>query len=67
MSSITIKMKDGSVKDFPETSRAGGSYCTSIKYESGFAIVTDAWGKQTAVPAESIDEVVVEPNTSGRW
>ena len=33
MSSITVKMKDGTIKEFPETSRPGGSYCTSMRYE----------------------------------
>jgi hypothetical protein len=59
MASIKIKMKDGTVKDFPHEGRAGGSYTKRIRYEGGFAIVTDEWYGETAIPSEDIAEVKV--------
>lgn len=64
MSSITIKMKDGSVRNFPHEGRAGGSYTKKVKYEGAFVIVEDEWGKRTAMPAADIAEVVETPNRS---
>lgn len=64
---ITVKMKDGTVRDFPHEGRAGGScYTKSIKYEGAFAIVEDEWGKRTAIPAEDIAEIVEAPHR-GSW
>lgn len=65
MSTIVMKMKDGTVKDFPESYRAGGSYHTTIRYEGAFAIVKNAYGTETAVPAQDIEEVSVMP--TGGW
>ena len=61
MSNITIKFKDGRVRDFPHVGRAGGSWTKTVKYEGGFAIVTDEYEKQYAFPAEDIEEVVSTP------
>jgi hypothetical protein len=55
--SITIIMKDGTKKEFPHVGRAGGSYTKSIRYEGGFAIITDEWYNETAIPAVDIAEV----------
>ena len=57
-------MKDGTVKDFPHTGRPGGSYTKTIKYERWFAIVTDEYDRQTAIPSADIAEVQVSPE---RW
>lgn len=62
MANITIKMKDGTVKDFPHVGRAGGSYTKSIRYEGAFAIVTDEWYNETAIPVEDIAEVNTRPD-----
>jgi len=62
MSNITIYMKDGSVRDFPHEGRSGGSYSKSIRYEGGFAIITDEWYKETAIPCNDIKEVSVSPS-----
>lgn len=63
MASIYIEMKDGTVKEFPHEGRAGGSYTKSIRYEGSFAIITDEWGNETAIPAEDIATVKVKrPN-----
>ena len=61
MASITIKMKDGSIKMFPHEGRPGGSWTKSIRYEGGFAVVKDEWGNETAFPASDIAEVRTEP------
>lgn len=63
MSNITILMKDGSRKIFRHEGRPGGSYTKRIRYEGGFAIITDEWGSETAIPTQDISEVKVD---SGR-
>lgn len=64
MSDITIEYMDGSQEVFPETSRPGGSYCTSGRAEMGWYIVKDAYGKETFIPADRIKSVKTNP---GRW
>lgn len=59
---ITIKMKDGTVREFKERGRAGGSWSQSLKYEGGFAIVVDEWGDQTSIPSADIDEIKTKRN-----
>lgn len=54
---VTIKMKDGTVREFQERGRPGGSWTQTLKYEGGFAIVVDEWGDQTAIPSADIDEI----------
>lgn len=66
MSNIVIELNDGTVEDFPETSRAGGSYCTSIRYEKGFAIITDAYDRETVFPESRIIKIKVTPSR-GYW
>lgn len=61
MSDITVKMKDGSVRQFKHTGRAGGSYSKSLKLENGFAVIEDEYGKKTIIPANDIVEIVEEP------
>ncbi len=55
--SIKIKMKDGTVRDFPHTERAGGSWTKSVRYEGGFVIVKNECGNETAFPAADVSEV----------
>lgn len=64
MSSITIKMKNGEVKNFPHEGRAGGSYTKEIRYEGNFAIVKDEYGVEIAIPSQDIEEIKVVPT---RW
>lgn len=66
MSSIQIKMKDGTVRNFPNEGRAGGSYTKSVSYEGVFVIITDEWGKRNALPASDVAEVIETPDR-GRW
>ena len=57
MSRITVYMKDGTTKDFPDQGASGGSYCNSIKYEGVFAVIKNAHGEVTAIPAENIEHI----------
>ena len=61
MSSITLKMKDGSVREFPHEGRVGGSYSKSISYEPGFVIITDEWHRKTSIPSNDIAEILEIP------
>jgi len=61
MASITIKMKDGTKREFPHQGRSGGSYTKRLKLEGAFAVIEDEWGKRTAIPAADIAEVVETP------
>lgn len=61
---VTIQLRDGTVRAFPHEGRAGGSYTKTIRYEGSFAIVTDEWGRETAIPMELIAEVRATPD---RW
>ena len=64
---ITIKMKDGTVRDFKERGRAGGSWTQNLKYDGCFAIVVDEWGNQTAIPAADISEIKTNSNGRGGY
>lgn len=64
MASITIKMKDGTERKFMHEGRDGGSYTKEIRYEGAFAIITDEWKKETAIPAHDIAEIIKVPT---RW
>lgn len=61
MANITIKMKDGTVRDFPHERRPGGSYSKSVRYEPGFVVVTDEYYNETAIPAADVEEVRTKP------
>lgn len=60
MTAINVRMKNGESRYFPETSCPGGSYCTTISYEIGFAVIENAYGEKTAIPSEDISEVKIE-------
>ena len=62
MANITVKMKDGTVREFPHKGRAGGSYTKTLKYEGAFAVITDEWYCKTAIPAEDIAEIKTTPD-----
>ncbi len=59
---ILVKMRDGHGEDkyFPHKGRPGGSYSKSVRYEGAFVIIKDEWGKETAIPADIVKEVIVE-------
>ena len=61
MASIRIKMKDGSIRDFPHEGRAGGSYTKKLRYEPGFVVIEDEWHRETAIPAADIAEIIKTP------
>jgi hypothetical protein len=61
MPSITVKMKDGRVRQFPHEGRAGGSWTKTLRYEPGFVVITDEWGNETALPATDIEEIKTHP------
>lgn len=50
-------MKDGTVREFVERGRPGGSFSNSIKYETGFVVIKDEWGERTSIPTEDIREI----------
>lgn len=58
MTSVKIKFKDGTVRDFQHRGRSGGSYTVRVAYEGAFVVITDEWGKRTAFPANDIAEVI---------
>ena len=60
MASIYVKMKNGTKKEFKHEGRAGGSYTKSIRYEGAFAIITDEWGSETAIPVQDLEEIKVD-------
>lgn len=67
VASITVKMKDGTVREFPHVGRAGGSYTKRVTYEGAFVVIEDEYQKRIAIPATDVAEVVEEPNRRGGW
>ncbi len=61
MGYIVVTLKSGKVVDFPDTGRPGGSYGNSVRYEGEFAIIKDAWDKETAFPAADVDHIENTP------
>lgn len=65
MSNITVFMKNGETKNFNERGRPGGSWHNSIRYEGQFAIITDEYEKQIAIPAADILELIQDAPRRG--
>lgn len=61
MSSIQIKLKDGTVRDFRHEGRAGGSFTKRLRYEVGFVVIEDEYGHTTSIPTADIAEVKTAP------
>lgn len=61
MANITIKFKDGSVREFKHEGRPGGSYTKTLQYEGAFVIVQDEYYNRVAFPAADISEVTERP------
>jgi len=66
MADITIKMKDGTTREFKEEARLGGSYCNSLSFDIGFVTVKDVWDRKTSLPSEDIKEIIQHSHHS-RW
>lgn len=64
MANITVKMKDGSVREFPHEGRPGGSFTKTIRYEGAFAIITNEYYGEIAIPSNDIAEIKVFPHRS---
>lgn len=64
MASITVKMKDGTVREFKHEGRPGGSYTKTVRYEGAFVVIEDEWSKRTALPAADVAEVIETPTRS---
>lgn len=56
---VTVILTDGEQRVFDET-RCGGSYTNSVKYEIGYVVIADVWGKKVAFPNERVKEVITE-------
>lgn len=62
---IEFKMKDGTTREFRHRGRPGGSYTIRLTLEGAFAVVTDEYGKRTAIPAADIAEI--NEHQGNRW
>ena len=60
MTTIKVFFNDGDHEIY-DSSRSGGSYTNTVRYEGGFVIVTDVWGKETAWPVKDVKKVEVIP------
>lgn len=52
-------MKDGTKKDFPHVGRDGGSYTKSIRCEGSFAVISDEFYNETAIPSHNIKRIEI--------
>ncbi|MCE5212648.1 MAG: hypothetical protein LLG40_13990 [Deltaproteobacteria bacterium] len=57
---IILEMKDGTARKFLHSPRAGGSYTKKIRYDGDFAITTDEFYNETAIPSSDIKEIKVK-------
>lgn len=67
MAAVTILMRDGTKREFPDEERPGGSYQTCVSILNGVVIVKDVWGTQTAFPLDLIAEIKEVPRVQTRW
>ncbi len=58
---ITVHFLDGSTREFKHEGRAGGSYTKKIRYEPGFVVIEDEWGKETSIPTSLVKEIETHP------
>ena len=65
MPDFTVKMKDGTTREFNERGRAGGSYINSMRYEPGVVVFRDEWGAEISIPTELIQEISKSPMRGG--
>ena len=62
---IYLTMKDGSKRTFEDRGAPGGSFSQSMRSETGFIVITDAYGKSTWIPTEDVAEI--EQEAYRRW
>lgn len=62
MSNIVVKMKDGTEHKFMHAGRPGGSYTKSLRYEPGFIVIEDEYGKRISLPSADIEKVTETPH-----
>lgn len=62
MADITIKFRDGTVREFKHVGRSGGSYTKTLTQTAGMVVVEDEWGKRTAFPLDTVAEVIEVPH-----
>ena len=60
-----VTLKDGTVREFQDRGRPGGSYSMSVYAEGEFLVIKDAWDKRTYIPAADIKDV--ETTEKSRW
>jgi len=58
VANITLKMRDGTTREFRHEGRSGGSYTKRMQLEGAFVVVVDEWGVRTAIPAELVAEAI---------
>lgn len=61
MADITVKMKDGTVRQFPHEGRSGGN-TKRLKLEAGFVIIEDEYDTRTIIPSADVAEVIERPH-----
>lgn len=66
MATYRLQMRDGTVREFKDRGRPGGSYAQSLRYEVGFVVITDCYGGETSIPSEDIREINKDA-TQGAW
>lgn len=54
---IKIEMRDGTVKEFPDERRPGGSYRNKIRNEKDFIVITSVWDEETWIPTTAIKQI----------
>lgn len=62
MDRIVIKFRDGAERTFDRGAYSEGS--VNLKYEPGFVVVTDCYGRLTAYPTDLVAEVQVDRRSS---
>lgn len=66
MATYRLYMRDGTVKEFKDRGRPGGSYSQTLRYETDFVVITDCYGGETAFPSKDIREIQKDA-TQGAW
>lgn len=54
---IEITFKDGTVRNYKDERRPGGSYRQTIKSIPGFIVIKDVWGNVTHIADDTIKEI----------
>ena len=54
---IQIKMKDGSIREFPAMEKKDRRFHQEVKYEGVFVIIQDEWQRSVSIPACDVIEL----------